>query len=152
MYIPLFVLICLMYVQASPPASCNWISPLYDTSRSTQKCIVPRHIFCTSVAFQFHHIPNNLSLPFCDEMTLQYSNSPWTHRKLNALCISAMMHVFVCDFRKGNILSQMQWKGLALRKGTKNFPCNPAWTAMLSLFCPLVKRLEYLTSITKMWN
>jgi hypothetical protein len=23
------------------------------------------------------------------------------------------MHVFVYDFRKGNILSQMQWKGLA---------------------------------------
>jgi hypothetical protein len=30
----------------------------------------------------------------------------------NALCISATMHVFVYVFRKGNILSQMQWKGL----------------------------------------
>jgi hypothetical protein len=35
------------------------------------------------------------------------------------------MHVFVCDFRKGNILSQMQWMGLALRKGTMNIPCIP---------------------------
>jgi hypothetical protein len=34
-----------------------------------------------------------------------------------------MMHVFVCDFRKGNILSQMQWMGLALRTGTMNIPC-----------------------------
>jgi hypothetical protein len=33
------------------------------------------------------------------------------------------MHVFVCDFRKGNILSQMQWMGLALRKGTMNISC-----------------------------
>jgi hypothetical protein len=33
------------------------------------------------------------------------------------------MHVFVCDFRKGNILSQMQWMGLALRKGTMSIPC-----------------------------
>jgi hypothetical protein len=36
------------------------------------------------------------------------------------------MHVFVCDFRKGNILSQMQWMGLALRKGTMNIPCIEA--------------------------
>jgi hypothetical protein len=33
------------------------------------------------------------------------------------------MYVFVCDFRKGNILSQMQWMGLALRKGTTNISC-----------------------------
>jgi hypothetical protein len=33
-----------------------------------------------------------------------------------------MMHVFVCDFRKGNIFSQLQWMGLALRKG---FPVYP---------------------------
>jgi hypothetical protein len=30
-----------------------------------------------------------------------------------------MMQVFVCDFGEGDILLQMQWKGLALEVGNK---------------------------------
>jgi hypothetical protein len=95
MYVPFFVVICLMYIQASSPMPWNWISPLYGTSWSTQKCRVPRHICRTSAAFQFHHLPNNVSLPLYGEMKRQYFTSPWTPRKLNALCISATMQVFV---------------------------------------------------------
>jgi hypothetical protein len=29
------------------------------------------------------------------------------------------MHVFVYGFRKGNIMSQMKWKGLAIENGTE---------------------------------
>jgi hypothetical protein len=42
-----------MYIQASTPASCNWISPLYGTCWNTRKCIVPLHISCFSVVFNF---------------------------------------------------------------------------------------------------
>jgi hypothetical protein len=51
-------------------------------------CKVPHHIPYTSAAFHFH-LPNNASLPLCNEMKLQHSNSLRTHRKLTALCISA---------------------------------------------------------------
>jgi hypothetical protein len=39
---------------------------------------------------------------------------------MNALCISATMHVFVYDFRKGSILPQMQWKGFGTKEGNKD--------------------------------
>jgi hypothetical protein len=42
--------------------------------------------------------------------------------------------------------------GLTVKSKPKNFPCNLPWTAVLSLFCPLVKRLEYLKGVTKMWT
>jgi hypothetical protein len=57
---------------------------------------------------QFHHFPNNVSLPVYDETKLQCPNSSWTHRNLNAHLISATMQVFLCDCRKGNILLQME--------------------------------------------
>jgi hypothetical protein len=141
-----------MNIQASTPASTKWISPLCNTSWSTRENTVPRHISCISGAFQFHHLSNNVSLPFYDETKLQYSNSQWTHRKLDALCISSTMQLFVCHFRKG---LQMQWKGLTLKQGTKNFPCNLPWTSVLSLFCPLVKGSNIwsdLKGVTNMWK
>jgi hypothetical protein len=46
------------------------------------------------------------------------------NRKLNELCISATMKVFGCDHRKGSILSQLQWKGLALMYETMFSPVS----------------------------
>jgi hypothetical protein len=77
--------------------------------------------YVTSAAFQFHHIPNAVSLPLYNEMKLQYSNSLRTHRKLNVLCVSASMQAFGCNHRKGNIFLQLQWQGLALMYETKTF-------------------------------
>jgi hypothetical protein len=58
------------------PASYNWISP----SRSTWMWTVPGHIFCTSAASRFHHLPNNVSMSFCGETKLQYPNSQWAQK------------------------------------------------------------------------
>jgi hypothetical protein len=57
-----------MYIQDSHHASCNSISPLHGSSWSTRKFIVPCHISCTSLVFQFHHLPNNVSLSFYDDI------------------------------------------------------------------------------------
>jgi hypothetical protein len=97
--------------------------------------------------FQFPNLPNNVSLPFYDEVKLQYWNSPRTHRKLYALCISATMQVFVCHFRKG---LQMHWKGLTLTQ--RIFPVTFHELPHFHFSVLLVKRLEYLKGVTKMWN
>jgi hypothetical protein len=112
------------------PLSSNWIAPLNDTSQSTQE----RHITCTSASFQFHHLTLYVSLPLYDEMQLQYSNSLWTHGKLNTLCISAVIQAFGCNHRKGNIFLQLQWKGLVLMYETKNFLSSLSCIPILSLF------------------
>jgi hypothetical protein len=110
-----------VYTAPLPSKSSNRISPLYGTHQSTCECTVPCPISCTSAAFQFHSLPNDISLPLYDEMKLGYWNSLWTHRKLNAVCISAAMEAFGCDHRKENILLQLQWKGLGLMYKRKNF-------------------------------
>jgi hypothetical protein len=47
-FLLLSFVICLMYVQASPPMSSNWIMPLCDNSWGTQKCTGPHQISRTS--------------------------------------------------------------------------------------------------------
>jgi hypothetical protein len=127
----------LLYICSPLPRSSNWIAALYGTFRSTRECTVPRLVPCTSSAFQFHHLLNDVSLPWYDEVKLQYSNWLWSHRKLNALYISGTMQVFGCNHRKGNIFLHLQWKGLGLIYETKNFPSNISWIPILSLFYPL---------------
>jgi hypothetical protein len=122
--------ICLMYTQASTPAS-SIESRLYVVPFEAPEKAVPHHIFYVSAAFKFHHFRNKFLLPLYDKIKLQYSNSLWTHRKLNALGASAAMQEFHCDHKKDNILLQHQWKGLALKLGTMNIPSNLAWKAML---------------------
>lgn len=100
----------------------------------TRECTVPRHFTCTSDAFQFH-LRNDAS--FHNEMKLRYSNSVQTYRKLKALCISANMQAFGCDYRKGNILLQLLWNSLALMHETKNFLFSLSRIPTLSLFYPL---------------
>jgi hypothetical protein len=82
----------------------------------------------------------------CLFMMKQNYNNPIhvDSQKSECIHVSAAMQVFLCDCRKGNILLQMKWEGFAFKQGTKNFPCNLLKTTMLSLFCPSVKRLEYL--------
>jgi hypothetical protein len=79
-----------------------------------EQLTVPRHMSGTSTDSQFHNFANSFSLPVYDETKLQYSNSPWTHRNLNAHPISAAMQVFVCDCRKGNILFKDGMGGFCL--------------------------------------
>jgi hypothetical protein len=70
------------------------------------------------------------------------------NRKLNALCISATMQVLGCDHKKGNILLQLQWKGLALMY--KEFSVQSPEFPHFHSCVPLVNRFEYLKSIAKM--
>jgi hypothetical protein len=106
--------------------------------------------FCTEVAFQFHHLPNDVSFPVRGEMKLQYSNSLRTHGKLNALCISATIQTFGCDHRKDNIFLQLHWKDLGLIQ--RSF-------CLVSLQFPychspvsLVNRVQHLSSVAELWT
>jgi hypothetical protein len=84
----------------------------------------------TSASFQFQYLPHDVSWPLYDEVKLRYSNSPWTHRKLNTLFISATM-------RERTLLFSCSCKALVYE--TKNFISRLSWIPVLS-----VSRVEYL--------
>jgi hypothetical protein len=135
-----------MNIQASTPASRKWISPLCNTSWSTRENIVPRHMSCISAAFHFHHLPNNFSLPFYDEMKQQYSNSPRTQENWMRSVSQLWCKCLFATLGKACRCIGRAWHC------TKNVPCTLPWTSTLSLVCSLVKRLEYLKDVTKMRN
>jgi hypothetical protein len=78
------------------PTESHLCEVLLEAPKNAQSHVIS----CTSAAFQFHYLPNDVSLPLYDEVKLRYSNSLWTHKKLNTLCISATMQAFGCDHRK----------------------------------------------------
>jgi hypothetical protein len=58
-------------------------------------------------------------------------------RKLNALCISAIMQAFGCDHRKGNIFLQLQLEGLGTDVRNKEFSLHSLLNSRIFTFISL---------------
>jgi hypothetical protein len=141
MYIPFFVVIWLVHIQASPPVPSNYISPLYGTSWSTREHTGQCHISRT---------------------VCRYFSSSHVQNKCGSSCRLASSRRNIVDKRAGG-RPKDRWRqgqhiaavmeGLNTEVGTiELFPLAFSWIAMLSFFCPLVKRFENPKSVSKMWK
>jgi hypothetical protein len=152
MYIPFLLSARYMFNHL---ASCNWVLPLYGTSRSTRECWVPRQSSCTSAAFQFRHlpnIPNDVSSPLYDEChydirILYELTGYWMHTVYPLRCVHLVATI-------GRALLSCSCNGRAWHWNTKQRISSPVSPEFPYFRFPirLVNRVEYLKSVAKTWT
>jgi hypothetical protein len=101
------------------------------------------HFSCTSAAFQFHHLPNGVSLSLHDEWNYDIQiHSELTENWIRSVSqlTSAKMREFGCD---------RSWHWCTKQRNfSPVFPEFPYFHFPI----PLVNRIEYLKSVAKMWT